>query len=87
MVNQFLITLFSFNQTIYKLWRKRPLAMSCTYDMNDICLPVIIDVQQSNFTPDPKWIAGAFFLGLILGILLAVLCIKLCLKDWEKKKV
>ncbi|XP_041369579.1 trichohyalin-like [Gigantopelta aegis] len=54
--------------------------------MNDVCLPVTIDVYQSSFTPDPNWIAGAFFLGLILGILFAALCVKLCLKDWEKKK-
>ncbi|BFY98157.1 hypothetical protein BsWGS_01199 [Bradybaena similaris] len=56
------------------------------YDGDHLCLPVSVDVQQDEFTYQPAWIAGAFFLGLVLGAGIVLLLTTYCLYAWKRKQ-
>jgi hypothetical protein len=56
------------------------------FSPSEMCIPVTVDLVQEDFSVDPSWMAGAFFLGLFLGALFTAICVPFCLRDLEKKK-
>ncbi|XP_071089454.1 trichohyalin-like [Haliotis cracherodii] len=59
---------------------------SCSHTLEDVCVPITIEVEQTTFVSDSGWIAGAFFIGLFIGAIVAAALVRPCLREWQKKK-
>ena len=53
----------------------------------DICVPVTLEYEQSEFKPNNAWIFGAFLLGLLFGAGVTLLLVPCTLRSLAKKKV